>query len=33
MDHRKFIDPNGQNDREPKKITAERPVHMAHMDV
>jgi transposase len=30
---RKFIDPNGSSDREPRKIITRRPGHMAHIDV
>lgn len=30
---RKFIDPNGDSNREPRKIIARRPGHMVHIDV
>lgn len=33
LNHQKFIDPNGENNREPQKINAERPGHMVHIDV
>jgi transposase len=33
LNHHKFIDPNGQSNREPRKITARRPGHMVHIDV
>ncbi|MGW5587692.1 IS481 family transposase [Streptomyces sp. NPDC003857] len=33
LNHRKFIDPNGQSNREPRKINARRPGHMVHVDV
>lgn len=33
LSHRKFIDPNGEKNREPQKIIAERPGHMVHIDV
>ncbi len=33
LNHRRFIDPNGDTDREPRKITARRPGHMVHIDV
>jgi transposase InsO family protein len=33
LNHRKFIDPNGQSNREPRKISARRPGHMVHVDV
>lgn len=33
LNRRRFIDPNGENTREPQKITAKRPDHMVHIDV
>jgi transposase InsO family protein len=33
LNRRKFIDPNGDSNREPRKITARRPGHMVHLDV
>ena len=33
LNRRKFIDPNGQTNRQPQRITAERPGHMVHIDV
>lgn len=33
LDRRKFIDPNGEANREPRKIIARRPGHMVHIDV
>ncbi|MFB7669255.1 IS481 family transposase [Kitasatospora sp. NPDC056138] len=33
LNQRKFIDPNGETNREPQRITAERPGHMVHIDV
>ena len=33
LNRRKFIDPNGENNREVKKIVAKRPGHMIHLDV
>lgn len=33
LNRRRFIDPNGDSNREPQKITAERPGHMVHIDV
>jgi len=33
LNHRRFIDPNGDTNREPRKITARWPGHMAHVDV
>lgn len=33
LGQRRFIDPNGETNREPQKITAERPGHMVHLDV
>ena len=33
LDRRSFIDPNGDTNREPRKITARRPGHMVHIDV
>jgi hypothetical protein len=33
LNHRRFIDPNGENSREPRKIIARRPGHMVHIDV
>jgi transposase InsO family protein len=33
LNHRRFIDPNGETNREPRKITARRPGHMVHIDV
>ncbi|MHA7241268.1 IS481 family transposase [Arthrobacter sp. TMS1-12-1] len=30
---RRFIDPNGETNREPQRITAKRPGHMVHLDV
>ncbi len=33
LNRRKFIDPNGQTNREPRRITAKRPGHMVHLDV
>jgi transposase len=33
LNRRRFIDPNGENNREPQKITAKRPGHMVHIDV
>jgi transposase InsO family protein len=33
LNRRKFIDPNGETNREPQRITAKRPGHMIHIDV
>jgi transposase InsO family protein len=33
LNGRKFIDPNGETNREPQKIHARRPGHMVHVDV
>jgi len=33
LSRRKFIDPNGETNREPQQIVAERPGHMVHIDV
>lgn len=33
LNRRKFIDPNGENNREVRKIVAKRPGHMIHLDV
>ncbi|WP_156365455.1 IS481 family transposase, partial [Sciscionella sediminilitoris] len=33
LNHRRFIDPNGETNREPRKIIARRPGHMVHLDV
>lgn len=33
LNRRSFIDPNGQNNRAPQRIIAERPGHMVHIDV
>ena len=33
LNHRRFIDPNGETNREPQKIIARRPGHMVRMDV
>ena len=33
LSRRKFIDPNGEANREPRKIIARRPGHMVHVDV
>lgn len=33
LNRRKFIDPNGESNRDPQRITAERPGHMVHLDV
>ncbi|KOV67906.1 IS481 family transposase [Streptomyces sp. MMG1121] len=33
LNRRKFIDPNGDSNREPRKIIARRPGHMVHIDV
>ncbi len=33
LNRRKFIDPNGDTNREPRKIIARRPGHMVHIDV
>ncbi|ANI40420.1 transposase [Mycolicibacterium vaccae ATCC 25954] len=33
LNRRKFIDPNGEANREPRKIIARRPGHMVHLDV
>jgi hypothetical protein len=33
LNRRRFIDPNGSNNREPRKIIARRPGHMVHIDV
>ncbi|MDT7574186.1 MAG: hypothetical protein QOH17_519 [Pseudonocardiales bacterium] len=33
LNRRKFIDPNGETNRVPQKIIAERPGHMVHLDV
>ncbi len=33
LNRRKFIDPNGESNREPRKILARRPGHMVHVDV
>ena len=32
LNRRKFIDPNGETNREPQKIIAKRPGHMVHID-
>ena len=32
LNRRKFIDPTGESNREPKRIVAERPGHMVHID-
>ncbi|GAA1538959.1 hypothetical protein GCM10007269_37220 [Microbacterium murale] len=33
LNHRRFIDPNGESYREVKTITAKHPGHMVHLDV
>lgn len=33
LNRRRFIDPDGERNREPRKITARRPGHMVHVDV
>ena len=33
LNRRRFIDPNGDTNREPQRIVAERPGHMVHVDV
>ncbi len=33
LNRRRFIDPNGETNRQPQQITAERPGHMIHIDV
>ncbi|GAA1738569.1 IS481 family transposase [Microbacterium paludicola] len=33
LNRRRFIDPNGESNREPQRIIAERPGHMVHVDV
>ncbi len=33
LNHRRFIDPNGDTNREPQKIIARRPGHVVHIDV
>lgn len=33
LGHRRFLDPSGESNREPGKITARWPGHMAHLDV
>lgn len=33
LNRRRFIDPNGESNRAPQKITARRPGHMVHIDV
>lgn len=33
LNHRRFLDPNGESNREPRKIIARRPGHMVHLDV
>lgn len=33
LNHRRFIDPTGETNREPQRIIAERPGHMVHIDV
>lgn len=33
LNRRRFIDPNGENNREVRKISAKRPGHMVHIDV
>lgn len=33
LNRRKFIDPNGETNREPQRINAKRPGHMVHLDV
>lgn len=33
LNQRRFIDPNGENNREIRKIIARRPGHMVHIDV
>lgn len=33
LNRRRFIDPSGDSNREPRKITARRPGHMVHIDV
>lgn len=33
LNHRRFLDPNGESNREPRRITARRPGHMVHIDV
>ncbi len=33
LNRRRFVDPNGETNRQPQQITAERPGHMIHIDV
>ena len=33
LNRRGFIDPNGDSNREPRKINARHPSHMVHIDV
>ncbi|MET8567548.1 IS481 family transposase [Streptomyces sp. NPDC004783] len=33
LNRRRFLDPNGESNREPRRITARRPGHMVHIDV
>lgn len=33
LNHRRFIDPNGESNRKPRRITARWPGHMVHLDV
>lgn len=33
LNHRRFIDPNGETNREPQKIVTSRPGHMVHINV
>jgi transposase InsO family protein len=33
LNHRRFIDPSGETNRQPSKIIARRPGHMVHLDV
>lgn len=33
LNQRKYIDPNGELNREPQRITTKRPGHMVHLDV
>jgi transposase len=33
LNHRRFLDPNGESNREPRRITACRPGRMVHIDV
>lgn len=33
LNHRKFIDPNGEQNRKPRRISARWPGHMVHVDV